>query len=223
MKTRYFGYWIFLQRKSAVTSDILTSLFAACKVCPARFTQFVHLKLHTRLHTNDRPYTCGTCNKKYTSLSGLRTHRKQTKCNSGSPSPEVGFADRFTRSSSRSISPNSVEEVNNSSGSSSAESNSSAEMEETFKNNTLSDDRIVAPMELWVCESPRFGNGWLRGYWNLPYEFDLLVVCLFLFLGLIASLVNPFGVCFIINTFLLVGKFLFFLQSAAGRQFLRRY
>ena len=28
----------------------------ACKLCPAKFTQFVHLKLHRRLHTNDRPF-----------------------------------------------------------------------------------------------------------------------------------------------------------------------
>ena len=28
----------------------------ACKLCNAKFTQFVHLKLHRRLHANDRPF-----------------------------------------------------------------------------------------------------------------------------------------------------------------------
>uniref|UniRef100_A0A183ETL3 C2H2-type domain-containing protein n=1 Tax=Gongylonema pulchrum TaxID=637853 RepID=A0A183ETL3_9BILA len=30
-------------------------------LCSAKFTQFVHLKLHKRLHTNERPYTCSSC------------------------------------------------------------------------------------------------------------------------------------------------------------------
>lgn len=60
----------------------LSTFIAACKTCPARFTQLVHLKHHTRLHTNDRPFTCTTCGKRYTNASGLRTHWKQTNCSS---------------------------------------------------------------------------------------------------------------------------------------------
>ena len=37
----------------------------SCDVCAAKFTQFVHLKLHKRLHANERPYACGQCGKKY--------------------------------------------------------------------------------------------------------------------------------------------------------------
>ena len=36
-----------------------------CRMCPAKFTQFVHLKLHKRLHTNERPFECPKCSKKY--------------------------------------------------------------------------------------------------------------------------------------------------------------
>ena len=51
-----------------------------CKLCPAKFTQFVHLKLHKRLHTNERPYECPQCNRKYISASGLKTHWKTGNC-----------------------------------------------------------------------------------------------------------------------------------------------
>ncbi|NXS04103.1 PRDM1 protein, partial [Oxylabes madagascariensis] len=34
-----------------------------CKLCPAKFTQFVHLKLHKRLHTRERPHKCIHCHK----------------------------------------------------------------------------------------------------------------------------------------------------------------
>ena len=51
-----------------------------CKLCPAKFTQFVHLKLHRRLHTNERPYECPKCARKYISASGLKTHWKTSRC-----------------------------------------------------------------------------------------------------------------------------------------------
>merc|ERR1712015_211208 len=38
-----------------------------------------------RLHNNERPFVCGTCNKSYISASGLRTHWKTTSC---TPTPE---------------------------------------------------------------------------------------------------------------------------------------
>ena len=50
------------------------------QLCPAKFTQFVHLKLHRRLHTNERPYECPKCNRKYISASGLKTHWKTSSC-----------------------------------------------------------------------------------------------------------------------------------------------
>lgn len=40
----------------------------------------MHLKLHKRLHTNERPFTCLGCDKRYISASGLRTHWKTTSC-----------------------------------------------------------------------------------------------------------------------------------------------
>ncbi|KAF0295828.1 PR domain zinc finger protein 1 [Amphibalanus amphitrite] len=64
-----------------------------------------------RLHTNERPFTCLTCNKKYISASGLRTHWKSTTCKptaeqerqlrvsresaaAGGGSPRPGFSPR---------------------------------------------------------------------------------------------------------------------------------
>ena len=56
-------------------------------------SQFVHLKLHKRLHNNERPFICGSCNKSYISASGLRTHWKTTKCEP-SPAEEAITAER---------------------------------------------------------------------------------------------------------------------------------
>ncbi|CAG2238609.1 PR domain zinc finger protein 1 [Mytilus edulis] len=36
--------------------------------------------LHKRLHTNERPYECPQCNRKYISASGLKTHWKTGNC-----------------------------------------------------------------------------------------------------------------------------------------------
>ncbi len=34
------------------------------------------MKLHTHVHHGKKPYMCDTCNKSYTSVSGLKTHWK---------------------------------------------------------------------------------------------------------------------------------------------------
>lgn len=45
-------------------------------MCPAKFTQFVHLKLHKRLHTRERPHKCAHCHKSYIHLCSLKVHLK---------------------------------------------------------------------------------------------------------------------------------------------------
>uniref|UniRef100_A0A3Q3WVX6 PR domain zinc finger protein 1 n=1 Tax=Mola mola TaxID=94237 RepID=A0A3Q3WVX6_MOLML len=45
-----------------------------CKLCPARFTQFVHLKLHKRLHTGERPHRCPRCPCAYLHYCSLQVH-----------------------------------------------------------------------------------------------------------------------------------------------------
>ena len=84
-------------------------VFSVCKFCSAAFTQFNHLKLHTKIHTNERPYPCPTCGKKYTSPSGLRTHRKQTKCGGDGDEEhgQSGGESTTTAVSSRSATPTS--------------------------------------------------------------------------------------------------------------------
>merc|ERR1712015_406523 len=46
-----------------------------------------------RLHNNERPFICGTCNKSYISASGLRTHWKTTPC-TPTPAEEAFTAER---------------------------------------------------------------------------------------------------------------------------------
>jgi hypothetical protein len=48
--------------------------------------------LHKRLHTNERPYTCQGCDKKYISASGLRTHWKTTSCRPNNIEDELALA-----------------------------------------------------------------------------------------------------------------------------------
>jgi len=44
------------------------------------------------LHTNERPYTCQGCDKKYISASGLRTHWKTTSCRPNNIEDELALA-----------------------------------------------------------------------------------------------------------------------------------
>uniref|UniRef100_A0A1B0CIK6 SET domain-containing protein n=2 Tax=Lutzomyia longipalpis TaxID=7200 RepID=A0A1B0CIK6_LUTLO len=53
-------------------------------------------RLHKRLHTNDRPYVCQGCDKKYISASGLRTHWKTTSCKPNNIEEELALAAAAT-------------------------------------------------------------------------------------------------------------------------------
>ncbi|KAJ3121075.1 hypothetical protein HK100_012537 [Physocladia obscura] len=50
----------------------------ACPICPATYTTSSRLKIHTRSHTNEAPYTCpvATCTKRFKSNSNLAQHAR---------------------------------------------------------------------------------------------------------------------------------------------------
>ncbi|XP_043085630.1 gastrula zinc finger protein XlCGF49.1-like [Puntigrus tetrazona] len=48
----------------------------ACSECGKSFTRRGHLKIHTIIHTGERPYTCPQCSKSFTCKGSLKDHFK---------------------------------------------------------------------------------------------------------------------------------------------------
>lgn len=46
-----------------------------CKICSKKFTTNYRLRLHNRVHTNERPYCCEQCGAVFTLLPNLRNHQ----------------------------------------------------------------------------------------------------------------------------------------------------
>ena len=46
-----------------------------CDVCERRFTQSQHLKAHKRIHTNEKPYECDVCDKAFRDSGDLKKHK----------------------------------------------------------------------------------------------------------------------------------------------------
>ena len=45
-----------------------------CDVCEKRFSESGSLKAHMRIHTNEKPYECDVCEKRFRISSNLRRH-----------------------------------------------------------------------------------------------------------------------------------------------------
>ena len=45
-----------------------------CDVCEKRFRQSQHLNEHMRIHTNERPFECHVCEKRYRHATSLKYH-----------------------------------------------------------------------------------------------------------------------------------------------------
>ena len=48
-----------------------------CDVCEKRFTRSGSLKVHMRIHTNERPYECDVCEKRFRYSSNLKAHMRR--------------------------------------------------------------------------------------------------------------------------------------------------
>lgn len=58
-----------------------------CEYCPRRFKNQTQLKLHTRLHTGEKPFGCASCNERFIRRDYLKRHL--TKCNGKREGPKV--------------------------------------------------------------------------------------------------------------------------------------
>lgn len=58
-----------------------------CEYCPRRFKNQTQLKMHTRLHTGEKPFGCASCDERFIRRDYLKRHL--TKCNGKREGPKV--------------------------------------------------------------------------------------------------------------------------------------
>ncbi|EAT46670.1 AAEL002153-PA, partial [Aedes aegypti] len=58
-----------------------------CEVCNKRFAVAYTLRVHKRIHTNEKPFPCGNCGKQFQYNCLLKNHLE--RCHAGEPSAEL--------------------------------------------------------------------------------------------------------------------------------------
>ncbi|KAK7901307.1 hypothetical protein WMY93_018076 [Mugilogobius chulae] len=48
----------------------------SCTTCNKTFSTKTHLRVHTRTHTGERPYSCSECHKTFSQVSALKAHKR---------------------------------------------------------------------------------------------------------------------------------------------------
>ena len=48
-----------------------------CKICGKKISVLSNLKVHMRIHTNEKPYACEECDKKFRESGQLKSHQRQ--------------------------------------------------------------------------------------------------------------------------------------------------
>ena len=66
----------------AISFYIFLPFLIRCPVCSRDFTQNVHLKVHMRKHTGNRPFQCSRCQKGFIDSTALAKHVENEACHS---------------------------------------------------------------------------------------------------------------------------------------------